>query len=151
MEIIVRRQIPGNGKTLFLKGNAWREHFFDERRCRDEIFQLEVEDSLESLNAEGPEGWEPIQDSGEILLSFLLRLRIVGHVILESADDSTLKSLNFFRLFQAVTFCKENFKLVKLGALIQGHSTSKVIKLIHVHSLHSSLYRTIGTCLFHAC
>ena len=87
-----------------LEGDTGGKHLLDEWRRRNEILQLEVEDPLEPLDAERPQGRESVQDPGEILLALLLRVRIVGHVIFERADDAALKTFDLLWFLETVTF-----------------------------------------------
>ena len=87
-----------------LERDAGCEHLLDEWRSWNQILQLEVEDPLKPLHAERPQGRESIQDPGEILLSLLLRVRVVGHVIFERADDAALKPFDLLWFLETVTF-----------------------------------------------
>ena len=95
-------------KAEFSERDARSEHLLDQGRRRDQVLQLEVEDPLETLNTERPQGRKSIQNSGEILLPLFLGLRVVGDVVLERADDSTLEPFNLLWFFQTVTFWKKN-------------------------------------------
>ena len=91
---------------MALEGDARRKHFFDEWWGWHQVLQFKVEDPLESLHAEWPQGGQAIQNACEVLL-FLLRIWVVGHVIFQWTDHFVLEVLNFLWIGQAMTFCKK--------------------------------------------
>lgn len=86
-------------RSGFSERDARSEHLFDQGRSRDQVLELEVEDPLQTLNTERPEGRKSIQNSWEILLTLFLGLRVVGDVVLEGTDNSTLKSFHLLWFF----------------------------------------------------
>ena len=66
--------------VLSSEGDVGGEHSLDERRSRDQVLQLQVEDSLEPLDTEGPELGQFVQDPTEVV-RLSLGVRIVGHVV----------------------------------------------------------------------
>ena len=85
--------------------DARGEHLLYERRRGDEILQLEVEDPLQSLDGERPEGGQPVQDAREVL-RLLLGLGVVRHVVLQGVDHLVLEVFHALRVGQAVAFWK---------------------------------------------
>jgi hypothetical protein len=63
-----------------LKGQAGYEHVLDERRRRHQLLQLQVEDALQTLNAERTQLGQLAQQPAEVVV-LALGLGVVGHVV----------------------------------------------------------------------
>jgi len=61
-KLIFRSGVVSSGKRQRSERDTRREHLLDERRRRNQVLKLEVEDPLETLNAQGSQGRQPIED-----------------------------------------------------------------------------------------
>lgn len=66
--------------SCILERQTRHKHVLDERRCRHQILQLQIEDALQSLHAERPELGQLAQQPAEVV-RLPLGVRIVGDVI----------------------------------------------------------------------
>lgn len=97
---------PSCAPSCGLEGQARHEHVLDERRRGHKVLQLEVEDALQALHAQGPELGQLAQQPRQVVV-LLLGLRVVRHVVLERADDLHLQLLHLVGLLEAVALCDE--------------------------------------------
>ena len=89
-----------NGASEWYAGG---EHLLYQWRRRNPLLDLQVEDPLQPLHAQGPERGQAVEDPGEVLL-LLLRVRVVRHVVLQRVDHLVLQVLHLLRVGQAVPF-----------------------------------------------
>lgn len=68
-----------------LERQAGDEHVLDERRSRNEVLELQVEDPLQALNAERSQLGQLAQQPAEVV-RLALRFRVVGDVIPQAVN-----------------------------------------------------------------
>lgn len=88
-----------------LEGQARDEHLLDERRRRHQVLQLQVEDALQALHAQGAQLRQLAQQPAEVV-GLALGLRVVGHVVAERGDYLHLELLHLVGLLQTVALWK---------------------------------------------
>lgn len=93
--------LPGQVSRGGSEGQAGREYILDQRRCRDQIFEFEVEDPLDPLHRECPQLGELREDAAEVV-SLLLGLLVVRDVVAQGRDDLHLQLLDSVGFFEAV-------------------------------------------------
>ena len=69
--------------------DAWGEHSLYQGRCRHQVLELEIEDSLESLDAQRSQLRKFVEDPAEVV-RLPLSVRVVRHVITKRVDNLVL-------------------------------------------------------------
>lgn len=73
----------------------------------NQVFQFEIEDSLETLSAQGSQLGKLAQESGQVVGPNDFR-GTRGDVISETRDQAVLEVLDPFGLFQTMSICDNN-------------------------------------------
>lgn len=87
-----------------LERQAGNEHVFNERRSRNQVFKLQVEDPLKTLNAERSQLGQFAEQTTKVM-RLALCFGVVCDMIAQAINYFELKLFHFFRLFQPMTLC----------------------------------------------